>query len=760
MKPISKNEIEFASQVLFDGDSNKFYDDIEAKTGERIDVIKSLESININACPGSGKTTALLAKLIILANRMPFEDKRGICVLTHTNVAIDLIKEKLGAGASKLFVYPNFFGTIQSFVDKFLAVPALIEKYGVRPHIVDNDKAYAKLFDGYFNTRTTLHGKIFMSLFAKHSQITIKKISEVLDVNRAEAIKIIGFLKKGKILGSSKSPYNLSYGNSAKNYLETKLNSDPQSKKLIALILSIRKNACEIASKDISQKEELKKLRVDHINEKILEYDDPYCGFQTPSGKAFLEIKENCYQDGLLTFPDAYKLGEYYLDKYPELNLAFSERFKYVFVDEMQDTAEHQRNIINGLFGIGGDVVIQFFGDPNQAIFESEGQKDGKWNPDLIEPSTLTLNKSKRFGSQIARVINPFRIIPDSINLIEGDNTDSTIKPHLILFSKGDCGKVLKKYGELIILNELNKKKDPVFSAIGRVGRENSRGELSLKSYFMDYEKSNTKKKEYYPSFISYLSYVNNKGNSIKSFSDRIFNSILHCLELHDFKNEIKNTKADKSIIRRFSKRTFLNFLKFQHEEIYFEFKEKLIIWVSEISSEKVSYNISVMEDIGDFINEKILSIKGKVLDKSLDFFNIPPEVKNAIDESEKDGVIDKSLDKNVYYYDYLEEGKEQNLPIKINTIHGEKGESHTATLYIETYYKSYDSERIKDQLLGNAFASKGAEIDMTIKMAYVAMSRPKYLLCVAIQKDFIHEILENPVEKEKLKKRWKIEEV
>ena len=62
---------------------------------------------------------------------MPLENNQGICVLTNTNVSIDEIKSKLGNKADILFKYPNHFGTIQSFVDKFLAIPALKKYYGI-----------------------------------------------------------------------------------------------------------------------------------------------------------------------------------------------------------------------------------------------------------------------------------------------------------------------------------------------------------------------------------------------------------------------------------------------------------------------------------------------------------------------------------------------------------------------------------------------------------------------------------------------------
>lgn len=45
------------------------------------EVIRCWESKDVAACPGSGKTTILLAKLKILYDRMPLENNAGVCVL-------------------------------------------------------------------------------------------------------------------------------------------------------------------------------------------------------------------------------------------------------------------------------------------------------------------------------------------------------------------------------------------------------------------------------------------------------------------------------------------------------------------------------------------------------------------------------------------------------------------------------------------------------------------------------------------------------
>ena len=119
---------------------------------DKIDIIECNESRDVKACPGSGKTTTLLAKLIILANRMPLPENQGICVLTHTNVAIDEIKNKLGHKADMLFRYPNHFGTIQSFVDKFLAIPYFSSLYLKKPSQISND-SYIKNLDISFRMK-------------------------------------------------------------------------------------------------------------------------------------------------------------------------------------------------------------------------------------------------------------------------------------------------------------------------------------------------------------------------------------------------------------------------------------------------------------------------------------------------------------------------------------------------------------------------------------------------------------------------------
>lgn len=130
---VSEEDIEYAEKLLLKNE-DKF--DKE----ERLPIITNFqESFDVNACPGSGKTTVLLAKLIILARKLPLNDGQGVCVLTHTNVAINEIKTRLGDKSDILFKYPNFFGTIQQFIDKYLAIPFLKKLTCANVRSIDDD---------------------------------------------------------------------------------------------------------------------------------------------------------------------------------------------------------------------------------------------------------------------------------------------------------------------------------------------------------------------------------------------------------------------------------------------------------------------------------------------------------------------------------------------------------------------------------------------------------------------------------------------
>jgi len=105
----------------------------------RREILRSNDTFDVQACPGSGKTTLLVAKLAILGARWPHA-RRGICVLSHTNVARQEIESKLAGTAvgHRLLAYPHFVGTIHGFVNAFLALP-LLRSEGYHVRLIDDE---------------------------------------------------------------------------------------------------------------------------------------------------------------------------------------------------------------------------------------------------------------------------------------------------------------------------------------------------------------------------------------------------------------------------------------------------------------------------------------------------------------------------------------------------------------------------------------------------------------------------------------------
>lgn len=129
------------------------------KTGV-LDILAQRGSFDVQACPGAGKTTVVGTKIVVLLDG--WRERAGICVLTHTNVACEEIRKRLhrsDVGRAALQAL-HFLGTIQSFVDSFLARPYMRAK-GIPVEQIDND-AFASAADdeyarGYHKLRFWLN---------------------------------------------------------------------------------------------------------------------------------------------------------------------------------------------------------------------------------------------------------------------------------------------------------------------------------------------------------------------------------------------------------------------------------------------------------------------------------------------------------------------------------------------------------------------------------------------------------------------------
>jgi hypothetical protein len=730
MKPVTADEIKMTEKILLpEGET------FGGEGSERVKVIQEMnESCDVVACPGSGKTTVLLAKLLILANRMPFEDNRGICVLTHTNVAIDEIKRKAGIAGDKLFNYPNFFGTFQKFVDKFLAIPYNSSEYGNRLNKIGREHYLNECKKFFYNLDWSTHGEYSLRNSLYHE-----------------------FKYRKDLIGNGKD-------------------------------LEAFKMFCDLRI------DFLEKKITKGINGKTFRKADTNSENALKAYKEIIEFKENLFIKGIADFDDCYSLALAYIDRKSKLSETFVSRFKYVFIDEMQDTDSHQLKIIENLFkNKNTKTIIQYFGDPNQSIYDFSVKKENVWQPGKDGRNKLPIPDSKRFGSEISSILDKLKI-DGSINL-KSDSTNNTLKPHLLVYKQGKENKVLEKFVEIIHNNQNKwaedlKGKTPVYKAIGWVAKERAKeeindGKLNISSYYPGFEKKSVKNKQVFDNLKFYLRKNNEaaKEKGAKIYYDSIINALLEVLDRGGVKRQVVNIKqeGDETKLNR-QERHYTKTSLFKVLESKDEFKcllNKIACWSNEIYSSPEDYNSETIENVRRYIKKYILKIFGDINESKVnEFINEPIEVsrRDNTEDIENKGYIFKS--QNPEY---------KNIPIEVGTVHSVKGETHTATLYMETFFnKKYEIQRIKEILSGvktlkhylneielvkeeikalngakgtktkkkklTSLQNKYNEIKMTLKMVHVGFSRPTHLLCFAVREDRINI---NEIDKDK--DEWKI---
>lgn len=707
-------EIKIAHDILLKG--KKPFDPI------KVNIIKEDSSCYVQACPGSGKTTTLLAKLIILANKMPLPEGKGICVLTHTNVAIDEIKAKLGTKADVLFRYPNFFGTIQTFLHKYVTAAALHYFYGSQIAYVDNDVANAVFLNKYSRLpigKSKLKGWLYRQIISKEHNIDAAEIEMLGGVDMLTAANVIKKKKRVDKYIFQLKGYNWSQiPREYRSLIQTKGNSIQNS-----LILS---------------------FRVDWNSNKIIT-DSGSIRVNSPSGAEYMKIKEEMFSEGILSFQDAYDLAFRYIrEKELDFSRFSDKRFKYLFIDEVQDCDGLQVDLIQKIFD-ENKVVIQCFGDYCQAIYERD-ECSGPENDKLKDKQVLHMHDSIRFGEKIAKPLRSLCMVPN--DKLVGNDEIPSVTPIIITYK--DPLSVLPKYVELLnttLIPEMNnrsisdianqeKREDPLHrinvKACGWVGKKGASAQKRyIESYFPQFEKKNAGPKVEGVSFNEFI--LKNLHGTNKEHATSIIQGILKYLDLC----EIRNGN------RRYTKTSFLEFLTATNIEQKENFLKEVMNWALLIAKSNRDDDINkIRNTIHQYIIETILPLYRKEeTPDALSFFN-------AINENLPKGQATEH--RNVYH------GGNGTIDIEVSTVHAVKGETHAATLYLETFYnRHHESDRLAEQFKGVAYTGTDADTLKNLRVAYVGMSRPRYMLCVAIQQDRFDKI-----DCDELRKIWKVEKI
>lgn len=585
-------------------------------------IIKNLQSADIIACPGSGKTTTLIAKLLILESKLPFEGNRGICVLTHTNVGVNEIKSRsYKNGNNLLFQYPNHISTIQVFINKYLAIPGY--KYYYKRNIESVDPEY--------------YAKMFKSKY----------------------FQIIPFSFRRNI----EQKYSL-------EYLVNKLRFEYATGELL------------IGNQKLAHKYKT----------------------TTKTYQLLKKLKFELLLAGILSFEDTLFLSSKFIDDFPELKELLSRRYKYLFIDEMQDTSEIQMEILKNCFD-ERLTIIQRIGDKNQTIFEDNGNTE-VW---ILKESLFNMNKSNRFSDSIAQCVTNVCINPQNL---KGNPYIKNIRPKILAYSEETIKNVLPYFGSLIEKNNLFNLENAVFKAVGFVTKKHDDEKITLPSYFEKY----TKKKEYKTQYDSLPAYINAikklETMNVNEARKLLIECILKCLNIAGIR--------DGEFL--YNERTLIEFFLNKNERLVPRFNLYLSKWIKDIKD-----NLSVEEEIKDFIFKLI-----KVFNKEFHVENLNDFLSNMSEQ-----VLDDEVKNLVNHFEYKSNNGD-SFTIKMDSVHNVKGETHEATLYLETFYKKYDLATIIEYLCGNYVVPRNKELKKFLSLVYVGLTRASHLLCIAINKEHL----------------------
>lgn len=358
-------------------------------------------SLDVQAAPGSGKTTLTALKLCAMARGWR-SSTTGICVLSHTNVAKNQIIERLQDDrfGRALLRPPHFIGTIQAFVDAFLGLPYARSR-GLDVRVLAND-AYA-----------------------------------------AESLRRLDIWRRFGTL---------------KGFLSRKW-SGPDAVATATFV-------CD-GSEELSIEPER---------------GDLGAGPTSKSHRQYVALKQSMAADGYFRFLDMYGFAWQLLHGHPGIASAVAARFPWVIIDEMQDTDAAQQALLDRVLPSDRSVV-QRIGDENQRIFSEES--DGSFP----NPAALELPVSRRFGSRIAEIVSSLTIRRPQEVVGSPERDDQHLM--LLLFDEESATQVIPRFAQEAesALPPAERETYPLKAVAGRVRTSQATTfPRTILSYVPDYE--------------------------------------------------------------------------------------------------------------------------------------------------------------------------------------------------------------------------------------------------------------------------------
>ena len=254
-------------------------------------------------------------------------------------------------------------------------------------------------------------------------------------------------------------------------------------------------------------------------------------------------------------------------------------------------------------------------------------------------------------------------------------------------------------------------------------GESRNDGRLRLENIFPEYNKNFKTNKNTFDSLSEYLQNFDKSSKSLVVSKNIILKVLIHVLMLE--KKTYTIIVREREVKKYFSVSEMIRFIK-SNDNRYKSFKKFMYQRSMDLSTKrdyqavyskikqfifgefKEWFNLTISSETSTFIGELFVPIASV------------PELETVPENSDL-------------------------FDIKIGTVHSSKGQTHCATMYIETSYHSYETQKAK---IIDALKKNNHGFNLTnntdvwgkeaLKMMYVGFSRPTHLLCFACLKENI----------------------
>lgn len=545
-------------------------------------VIFNSDTANVIAGPGSGKTTVLIAKCALLLSEENQCNDKGICVITHTNIAVDEILSGLHKVGIKEVGYPNFIGTIQEFIIQ------------------------------YFSKKS-------FHLFSENQEMIVLDGEEYFQ----KFNEVFSYLKPRWYKWDAPRPEYKSPQITFKPNFKFDITSDAPPSYKDAFNSSIQTL-----------------LRLGYINNsQCLEFANWYI---------------NNYQDSIIE--------------------ALKNRFRFILLDEAQDTSDDQLTILNEIFL--DNIPFQRFGDPYQALYTIFGEKKDAWLPSIEKVEKIEITETVRFSEEIAKHVR--NVALEKYDAFTSTSINESHSPYFILYNSEED--LIRKYDELI---KFISDKDRSYNTSQNKDSIISLKHDDLKAIFKHYEKNNVD--------IS------------------ISQSLI--------------TKLYKFIIKTFAYETDIS-LRESEEMLREDYKTRINIALGikqAFSQNNVDFLISQIESLCE---KEISNFKDKKIKKKLEIMfsntSVAANIPDSVPSTSKRGVYIGTIHS-------VKGETHRSTLLLLNT----QLDNHIFDIlkpYLIGEYQSLD--KIEKDLINDTIKF--------LKLAYVAFSRPTHLLAIGIEESML----------------------